>query len=95
MRGGDLFGLSRGFFCAGASALVASLWRADDTATALLMERFYQYVSQGEPAARALRQAQRDLRSLEEERDGRWVRPFAHPFYWAPFCLLGAPDVCM
>jgi CHAT domain-containing protein len=93
MRGGDLFGLSRGFFCAGASTLVTSLWRADDTATALLMERFYSCMSNGETAAQALRRAQQDLRGLEEDRDGRQVKPYAHPFFWAPFCLLGMPDV--
>ncbi len=94
-RGGDLLGLSRGFFCAGASALVVSLWPVSDVSTAMLMERFYALMASGEVAASALRRAQQDLRDyvFEEERDGERVRPYAHPFYWAPFCLLGAPDV--
>lgn len=94
LRGGDLFGLSRGFFCAGASALVVSLWPVGDVPTALLMERFYGLMAAGEPAAAALRRAQEDLRNFEEG-EQQQVRPYAHPFYWAPFCLLGAPEVTM
>ncbi len=92
LLGGDLLGLSRGFFCAGASALVASLWPVDDVSTALLMARFYRRLAAGETAAAALRRAQQTLRDLVEEREGRRERPYAHPFYWAPFCLLGAPE---
>lgn len=95
LRGGDLFGLSRGFFCAGASALVVSLWPVGDVPTALLMERFYGLMAAGETAASALRLAQEDLRNFEREDRQRRVHPYAHPFYWAPFCLLGAPEVMM
>ena len=93
LRGGDLLGLSWGFFCAGAAALVVSLWPVSDVSTATLMERFYTLMAAGETAASALRRAQWGLRNLKEERGGRRVRPYAHPFYWAPFCLMGAPDV--
>lgn len=87
LLGGDLLGLSRGFFCAGASALLVSLWPVDDVSTALLMARFYAHLAAGETAA-ALRRAQRAVRDLGGEE-----RPHAHPVYWAPFCLLGAPEV--
>jgi CHAT domain-containing protein/tetratricopeptide (TPR) repeat protein len=92
LLGGDLLGLARGFFCAGASALVASLWPVDDAAAAATMAQFYARLVAGETAAGALRGAQQALRNLKVEREGRRVRPYAHPFYWAPFCLLGAPD---
>jgi CHAT domain-containing protein len=93
LLGGDLFGLSRGFFCAGASALVVSLWPASDDSTARLMARLYARLAAGETATSALRGAQLELYGYEEEREGRRVRPYAHPFFWAPFCLLGAPDI--
>lgn len=93
LRGGDLFGLSRGFFCAGAAALVVSLWPASDISTALLMEWFYTRLAEGASAAAALQGAQQDLRNFEEKRGGQRICPYAHPFHWAPFCLLGAPDV--
>jgi CHAT domain-containing protein len=35
------FGLPLGFFAAGAPTVIASLWKVDDTATALLMARLY------------------------------------------------------
>jgi len=93
LRGGDLLGLSRGFLCAGASALVVSLWPVADISTALLMERFYARLASGETASSALRKAQLALRRYEEERDGRRIRPYSHPFFWAPFCLLGAAEI--
>jgi len=40
-NGDDLVGLTRGFLYAGASSIVASLWKVDDLATAHLMIRFY------------------------------------------------------
>jgi CHAT domain-containing protein len=88
-----VLGLAGGLLCAGASAGVASLWPVDDAAAAALMGWFYARLAAGETAAGALRGAQQALRDLEVEREGRRVRPYAHPFYWAPFCLLGAPDV--
>jgi CHAT domain-containing protein len=93
LLGGDLVGLSRGFFCAGASTLVVSLWPVDDVSTALLMEWFYSYLAAGETAISALRQAQLALYTMQAEGDGQQVQPYAHPFYWASFCLLGAPDM--
>ena len=41
VRGEGLIGLTRGFMHAGASSVVASLWKVDDEATAALMTRFY------------------------------------------------------
>jgi CHAT domain-containing protein len=93
LRGGDLLGLSRGFFCAGASTLLVSLWPVADVSTTLLMAQFYTLMEKGKTAATALREAQHYLAHFEEEQDGRKIQPYAHPYYWAPFCLLGAPDM--
>ena len=41
-RGDTVMSLPLGFFFAGARTVVASLWKVDDTATALLMMRFYE-----------------------------------------------------
>jgi tetratricopeptide (TPR) repeat protein len=82
LKGGDLFGLARGWLYAGVPSLVASLWPVEDTSTAALMEGFYRRLEAGESAAAALRAAQ--LEMLRGE-DG-----LKHPFYWAPFVLIGA-----
>lgn len=57
-RSGGFAGLAGAFLAAGAGGVVGSLWRVDDQATRVLMERFHgAYRSSGD-AAQALRQAQ-------------------------------------
>jgi CHAT domain-containing protein len=78
--GDELFGILRGFLAAGARSVAASLWPADDAATAELMERFYELLVSGVSKAAALRQAQRELRAGSP-----------HPYHWAAFALVGEP----
>jgi CHAT domain len=76
-----LLGLDRG---KGATAVIASLWEVSDISTSRLMLDFYRNRA-SRPAntkAEALRQAQVDL---IHDSDAR----YAHPFYWAPFVLIG------
>jgi CHAT domain-containing protein/Tfp pilus assembly protein PilF len=81
VRGEGLIGLTRGFFYAGATEVVASLWPVRDRATAELMERFYRALfHDGLKAPAALRAAELALR-----RDPRW----RDPYYWAPFVAYG------
>jgi CHAT domain-containing protein/tetratricopeptide (TPR) repeat protein len=81
VKGEGLVGIVRGFMYAGASRVIASLWKVDDDATGAMMGRFYEEMLKNNrsPAA-ALRQAQ--LAMWQQE---RW-RP---PFYWAAFALQG------
>lgn len=83
IKGEGLVGLTRGFMYAGSPRVVATLWKVDDYATSLLMERFYQRMFQMKlsPAA-ALRQSQ-----IEMMGRARWHEPF----YWAAFVLHGEP----
>jgi CHAT domain-containing protein len=81
VRGEGLVGITRGFMYAGASGVVASLWRVDDEATAELMKRFYSnMLQQGMPPAAALREAQNSIRQEPQWRS---------PYYWAAFTLQG------
>jgi len=91
-------GLAHAFLQAGARSLIVSLWPVEDRSTSLLMERFYENWTgryedvrngrTGEPMSKAdaLQEAKRYVRSYAEE-DGE--RPFEHPFFWAPFILIG------
>jgi CHAT domain-containing protein len=81
IQGEGLIGLMRGFMYAGATRVVASLWKVDDEATAELMGRFYEkMLKRGQPGAAALRHAQ-----VEISRQNRWRAPY----FWAGFALHG------
>jgi CHAT domain-containing protein/tetratricopeptide (TPR) repeat protein len=84
VRGEGLIGLTRGFMYAGASGVVASLWKVDDRATAELMKLFYQGLfKKGLPPAAALRDAQ-----LQMSQQKAW----RSPYYWAGFIIQGRYD---
>ena len=66
---------------AGARSTLATLWSVNDRATAELMSQFYQELATKPISkAKAVRQAQLTLLH------SRWYK---HPFYWAPYVLLG------
>jgi CHAT domain-containing protein len=71
----------------GARSTIATLWAVKDESTALLMTEFYRELLESPLAtssrlnrAEALRQAQLTLVRSPQ---------FRHPFYWAPFVLVG------
>jgi CHAT domain-containing protein len=72
--------LSRAFTKAGAPTVVASLWSVSDTATKDTMTTFYKELAAGQSKAESMRRAQ-----VSVMHDPR----FAHPYYWAPFIVLG------
>jgi CHAT domain-containing protein len=78
-RGDEPWGFTRPILSAGAPAMLVSLWPVEDAATARLMARFYKDLSAG-PARDALRAAEREV--LSDPRT-------SHPFFWAPFVLVG------
>jgi len=81
VAGGDeLLGLVRGFLYAGARSLLLSLWPVHDESTASLMSHFYRYWFEGATKAVALQRAAIRLRE-----------DFPHPFFWAPFVIVGKP----
>lgn len=79
-RGDEILGFTRSFLTAGASGLVASLWPVADDSTELLMTTLYGELSRGSEAIDAMRRAQ--IAVLTQKK-------FAHPFFWAPFNLIG------
>jgi len=80
-QGDDLVGLSRAFIHAGAPSVVASLWKVSDEATVEMMRSFYRNL-QSMPKAEALQHAQLGLAKAS-------AMTSSHPYFWAPFILVG------
>ena len=76
--GDELLGLVRGLLYAGARAVLLTLWDAYDRSTADFMKAFYGHLQKGCSKARAVQEGMRELRDR-----------YPHPFYWAPFTLIG------
>jgi CHAT domain-containing protein len=90
-RGDELMGLLRVLLYAGAPSLVVSLWSVDDRSTGELMRRFYTTLHQTGSSpfpnrAEVLRRAM-----LEIRRQPGWE----HPYFWAPFILVGGVQIAM
>ncbi|MFN7933255.1 MAG: CHAT domain-containing protein [Bryobacteraceae bacterium] len=79
--GEGLIGLTWAFLAAGSNATVASQWQADSAGTSHLMAALHRNVRQARTnVSQALQRAALDLMKKPEYR---------HPFYWAPFVVVG------
>ncbi len=129
-RGEGFVGFAQALILAGSRSVCLSLWKVDDTATALLMGRFYENLlgkrdglNGPMPKAEALAEAKAWLRGLSRDEAAQRAakmsdgvargkrpklppaavpeekgkagtegdRPYAHPYYWAAFVLIGDP----
>jgi CHAT domain-containing protein len=80
-RGEDYATLAQAFLYAGARNVIATLWRVDDAAAAVVAESFYQARGRWRDPVAALAEAQRAVLS-----DPR----LSAPYYWASYEVLGA-----
>ena len=76
--GDELVGLMRGLLFAGAQGILVSLWDVHDRSTAEFMMAFYAELKHGRNKAEAVRAAMLQLREQ-----------YPHPYFWAPFILVG------
>ena len=79
-EGEGVVGLAWAFFLAGCPSTVVSQWGVDAATTTSLMVRFHQRLTAGATKSAALRDAALSVLQKPESR---------HPFYWAPFVLIG------
>ncbi len=79
LSGEGVMSMGRAFQYAGAKSILMTLWSVSEQASVLLVERFFAHLQQGENKLEALKSARQDVRNAGYE----------HPFYWAPFILVG------
>ena len=79
VSGEGVMGMGRAFQYAGSKSVLVSLWSVAEESTTKLTERFFYYLKIGKKNQEALKLARADIR-----REG-----YEHPFYWAPFILIG------
>jgi CHAT domain-containing protein len=90
LGGGDeLLGLMRAFLSGGAASVVLTLWAVEDRSTAQIMETFYRHLVNGRPKGTALRRAQIQFIRGDHERSNMQPDYYVHPYFWAPFFLVG------
>ena len=72
---------------AGVKSTLASLWSIQDESTRILVDRFYGSLQSGASKTQALQAAQREL--IEAQTTEAINDDYVHPYYWAPFILIG------
>jgi tetratricopeptide (TPR) repeat protein len=87
--GDELLGLTRALLAAGAASLLLSLWAVEDVSTAQWMTEFYTHLAGGCTKSEALRQAQIRFIRGQGAADPAQDAPWTHPYFWAPFYLVG------
>ncbi|MBI3037449.1 CHAT domain-containing protein, partial [bacterium] len=75
-------GLARAFFYAGTPRVMVSLWSISDIGTGEFMKVFYRELL--EPTVQP-----RFFHAMNNARESMLNGAFSHPFFWAPFALLG------
>lgn len=90
LGGGDeLLGLMRAFLSGGAASVVLTQWAVEDHSTAQIMESFYRGMIVGKAKGDALRSAQLQFIKKEKGSSEEQQEYYAHPYFWAPFFLVG------
>jgi CHAT domain-containing protein len=87
-------GLGRAFFYAGTRAMLLSMWPVETTSARKLTTGIFHYQREDRTLSRAkaLQKSILELidnQVLKDETTGKIVASYAHPFFWAPFIIVG------
>jgi CHAT domain-containing protein len=94
-RGAEaISGLGRAFFYAGTRAILVSMWPVETTSARELTTGLFRYqqADQNLSRARALQKsalALIDGHGFKDPASGKIAASYAHPFFWAPFIVVG------
>ena len=79
-QGEGVNGLRGSFIQAGAKSVLSTLWEISDEGTKEFMTNFYPPIIEGDNPQSSLRKVQREFINSDV---------WSHPFYWAPFVMVG------
>ncbi|MEW6347982.1 MAG: tetratricopeptide repeat protein [Thermodesulfobacteriota bacterium] len=79
LRGEGTLGMGRAFQYSGARSVLMSLWSVAESSSVGLVDRFFRHLKEGKPKLDALALARKEIRA----------QGWDHPFFWAPFILVG------
>jgi CHAT domain-containing protein len=82
-KGEGMISMASAFTSAGCENTLMSLWKVNDQASTMLMDKFYQHLLEGEEIDDALRQAKLDYLLSSDELT-------ADPRIWAPLVAYGS-----
>jgi len=82
ISGEGVMGMGRAFQYAGAKSVLMSLWNVEQKASVTLVEGFFKRLKAGKTKLQALKLARAQIRQ----------EGYDHPFFWAPFILVGEVD---
>ncbi len=80
--GEGVMSMGRAFQYAGAKSVLMSLWSVGESGSVKLTERFFRHLKEGRSKLEALRLARDEIRN----------EGYNHPYFWAPFILVGEAD---
>jgi len=79
ISGEGTMGMGRAFQYAGAKSVLMSLWSVSESSSVQLVESFFKHLKEGKGKLEALKLAKDEIRKAG----------YDHPFFWAPFILVG------
>jgi CHAT domain-containing protein len=82
ISGEGAMGMGRAFQYAGAKSVLMSLWSVAESSSVDLVTSFFKHLREGKNKLEALKLAREEIRKAG----------YDHPFFWAPFILVGEVD---
>ena len=79
ISGEGTMGMGRAFQYAGAKSVLMSLWSVAEKSSVEMVESFFKHLKEGKSKLEALKLARDEIRKAG----------YDHPFFWAPFILVG------
>jgi len=79
LAGEGVMSMGRAFQYAGAQSVLMSLWPVAEASSVQLVESLFKHIKRGNSVIQAVQSARKEIRDAG----------FDHPFFWAPFILVG------